>query len=159
MCGRSAYWTSVLFLCLCLVVLTSGCLFGGDDETTTTTRAANNTSATSEKPLGTSDDLPEAFTQAFQMRPLVILFHVPGNADDAAVLDTINRLRTSFGRYVFLTYDYKAPDAYGGLAQLLNVKSVPFVALIDGAGVLQKTFSGFVDEGTLNQALVNLGQD
>lgn len=160
MCGRSAYWTSALFLCLCVVVLTSGCLFGGDDDTTTTTTgAAGGPNATSEAPLGSSDDLPEAYTQAFQTRPLVVFFYVPGNADDVAVLDTLNRLRTSFGRYVFLTYDYKNPDAYGTLAQLLDVKSVPFLALIDGAGVLQRTYTGFVDEGTLNQALVNLGRD
>jgi hypothetical protein len=161
MFARSVYWTSVLFLCLCLLLLTSGCLFGGDDSTTTAppvTTPVGGT-GTTEKPLGSTDDLPDAWTQAFETRPIVVFFYVPGSADDASVLATVNRLRTSFDRYLFLTYDYKDPDAYGGLAQLLNVASVPFLALVDESGVLRKSFSGYVDEGTLNQALVNLGRD
>ena len=162
MFGRSSHWTSVLFLCLCVVLLTSGCIFGGDDEPTeptATTAASGGGTGTTKGPLGTSDDLPDAWTQAFQTRPIVVLFYVPGSADDASVLDSLNRLRTSFDRYEFLTYDYKDPVAYGGLAQLLGVKSVPCLKLVNGAGVLRETFTGYVDEGTLNQALVNLGRD
>ncbi len=162
MFGRRAYWTSVLFLCLCVVALTTGCIFGGDDETTkpsATTAAGGGGTGTTQGPLGTADDLPDVWVQAFQTRPIVVFFYVPGSADDTSVLDALNRLRTSFDRYEFLTYDYKDPEAYGGLAQLLGVKSVPCLKLVDGAGLLRETFNGYVDEGTLNQALVNLGRD
>lgn len=161
MFARRAYWTSVLFLSLFVVVLTSGCIFGGDTETTKppATTSATGGTGTTNAPLGTGEDLPDAWTQAFKARPVVVFFYVPGSADDTSVLDALNRLRTSFDRYEFLTYDYKEPAAYGGLAQLLGVKSVPCLKLVDGAGKLRTTFSGYVDEGTLNQALVNLGRD
>jgi thioredoxin-like negative regulator of GroEL len=146
-----------------VVALTSGCIFGGDDgkttRTTKTTAATGGGTGTTAAPLGTADDLPDAWTKAFQTRPIVVFFYVPGSADDASVLDALNRLRTSFDRYEFLIYDYKDPEAYGGLVQLLGVKSVPCLKLVDGAGILRQTFSGYVDEGTLNQALVNLGRD
>jgi hypothetical protein len=162
---RSAKWTSVLFLVLCVVVLTSGC-FGGGSKTTTTSKTVTTAGGGGSTGSGLEegavfepgDGTPEDVTGALGNRPIVIFFYIAGNADDTSVLDTVNRLRTSFDSYAFLLYDYKDPDAYGTLCQQLGVSYTPFLALIDGTGTLQNKFVGFVDEGTLNQALVNLGR-
>jgi hypothetical protein len=166
MFGRSAKWTSVLFLALCVVLLTAGCFGGGGGSDTTGKTATTDVGGGSTGGTGPEegetlqavDGAPTDFVAALENRPIVILFYIPGNADDTAVLDSVNRLRTSFDSYAFLLYDYKDPDAYGTLAQQLNVDYTPFLALVDGAGVLQKRFVGYVDEGTLNQTLVNLGR-
>jgi hypothetical protein len=169
MFARSAKWTSVLLLVLCLGLLTSGCFGGGGSATTTAATNADGTATTvagagngpglaEGTPIRASDEDPADFSDALQKRPIVVLFYVAGNADDTAVLDSVNRLRTSFNSYAFLLYDYKDPSAYGSLAQELNVEYAPFLALIDGSGILRNTFVGFVDEGTLNQSLVNLGR-
>ncbi len=160
---RRAQWTSILFLVLVVVLMTAGC-FGGDDSTTKTTRTvttgASGGGAGPEEGvvLRGADDEPAEFVDALENRPIVVLFYIAGNADDIKVLDTVNRLRTSFDSYVFLLYDYKDSDAYGSLAQELEVDYTPFLALVDASAVLQKRFVGFVDEGTLNQSLVNLGR-
>ena len=163
---RSVKWTSILFLALCLgvVLLTTGCLFGGGGSATTTLSIGTGgtvgtiTGAAEGQPLHAIDGLPQQFVQALANRPIVVLFYISGNADDTSVLDTVNRLSSSFSSYVFLTYDYKNPDSYGTLTSLLDIPYTPYVALIDGAGAVQKVFSGYVDEGSLNQALVNLGK-
>ena len=162
---RRAKWTSVLLLLLCLVLFTAGCFGGGGDSDTTTettgtvpTGAGSGDGLEEGTVLRAADDDPADFVNALENRPIVILFYIAGNADDTAVLDTVNRLRTSFDSYAFLLYDYKDPDAYGTLAQELGVNYTPFLVLVDGSAVLQKKFVGYVDEGTLNQSLVNLGR-
>ena len=166
MFSRSAQWTSVLILVVCVALLVGGCFGGGGDSDTTT----QTTGTVPTGSVGTGDgpgegsvleataDDPADFANALGSRPIVILFYIPGNADDTKVLDTVNKLRTAFNSYTFLLYDYKNPEAYGALAQELKVEYTPYVALIDATGVLQKVFVGFVDEGSLNQTLVNLGR-
>ncbi len=162
MSGRSRQLIVVLLL-LSLVLLTVGCFGGGGSTQTTRTTAANGggtgTSLAPGEPVSLIEGLPAEFADALGKRPIVVLFYVSGSADDKAVLDTLNRLKSSFGQYAFLIYDYKQPDAYGTLAQLLNVDYPPYLELINAAGIPQKIFKGFVDEGTLNQSLVNLGRE
>ena len=164
MFSRSAQRTSVMLLVLAVALLTSGCLFGGDDSPTSTASTIPTGSVGSGigpvegAVIEATDDDPAEFVDALQSRPLVILFYIAGNADDTKVLDTVNKLRTAFNSYTFLLYDYKDPVAYGTLAQELEVDYTPYLALIDATGVLQKLFVGYVDEGTLNQSLVNLGR-
>jgi hypothetical protein len=67
-------------------------------------------------------------------------------------------LKTSFGQYEFLVYDYKLPNDYGDLSTLLGVGYPPELILVDKTGVVQKVYNGYIDEGTLNQGLVNLGR-
>ena len=47
---------------------------------------------------------------------------------------------------------------YGDLSTLLKVQYPPKVVLVDGTGTIQEIWNGYVDEGSLNQSLVNLGQ-
>ena len=165
MSGRSRQLIVVLLLAT-LALLTIGC-FGGGGSTQTTAIGTLVTSSGGSVGTGTLSDqevltiidgLPAEFTAAFQKRPIVVLFYVPGNADDKSVLDSLNRLKSSFAQYTFLLYDYKKPDSYGTLAQLLKVDYPPFLVLTDAAGHARKIFKGYVDEGTLNQELVNLGR-
>ena len=162
MFGRSLKWTLVLLFALSVVLMTGGCLFGGGSTTTTlgtpTGIGTTTTPAVVGDILQPIEGLPVGFSQALTKQPIVVLFYVPGNADDTSVLDTINKLRASFGTYLFLTYDYKAPDSYGTLTNVFDISYAPYLALIDGKGALKQVFSGYVDEGTLNQSLVNLGK-
>ena len=86
--------------------------------------------------LQATDDDPADFVSALTNRPIVILFYIAGNADDTKVLDTVNKLRTSFNSYAFLLYDYRDPEAYGSLAQEFQVDYTPFLALVDSSGTL-----------------------
>ena len=68
------------------------------------------------------------------------------------------RVQADFPDYTFLTYDYKNPSAYGDLSMLLQVNYPPEIVLIDRAGTVRNIWNGYVDEGTLKQCLINLGQ-
>ncbi|OFW57166.1 MAG: hypothetical protein A2133_09055 [Actinobacteria bacterium RBG_16_64_13] len=164
----------ILVLAILTSLLLAGCFGGGGGDTETTRRtdttagpgggsgngSGNGTGELSDvELLDVIDGLPEDFVQAYSSRPIVVLFYIPGNADDTSVVDTVNRLKSSFDRYAFLLYDYKDPNAYGTLSQLLKVSYPPYIVLIDGAGYPQRVFTGYVDEGTLNQSLVNLGRE
>jgi hypothetical protein len=152
----------LLLLALFVTLFTIGC--GGEEEETTTTSGAVTTLPSGSGGGGsvvggniiTTEDTPPAFVEAYGVKPIVLLFYVPGAADDLKVMETLEALENSFSAYVFLAYDYKTPDAYGNLSSLLDVGYPPEVILIDRQGVIQEVWNGYVDEGTLNQALVNL---
>jgi hypothetical protein len=89
----------------------------------------------------------------------VLLLYVPGGTDDVAVIESLDRLKPSFGRYRFLEYDYSIPEWYGDLPTLLGVTYPPEMILIDSSGIIRTVWNGSVDEGSLNQGLVNLGSE
>ena len=91
-------------------------------------------------------------------RPVVLLFYVAGSSDDAQVLASLQKLQPEFSSYTFGIYDYKTPSAYGDLSTMLQVNYPPELILIDGKGTIKEIWNGFVDEGTMNQSLVNLGK-
>ncbi|MFH0917453.1 MAG: hypothetical protein V1912_13545 [bacterium] len=168
MSGRSTL-LAVLIVLLLAATLSLGC--GGGDEVITTsstiavtptlppggsTGTVNDLLFTS---LTTTEDTPREYVEAVEQgRPVVLLFYVTGSADDASVLESLTRLQSAFGDYVFLLYDYKTPSVYGDLSTLLKVSYPPELVLVDGTGTIQEIWNGYVDEGTLNQSLVNLGQ-
>jgi hypothetical protein len=90
---------------------------------------------------------------------LVVLFYVAGGRDDEAVLANLKELEPSFGAYTFFYYEYGDTEAYGDLSLLLEVDYEPTLVFIDRTGVVRKVWTGFVDSGSLNQSLVNLGRD
>ena len=165
---RGTYLIVALLLLAWTTAVVAGC--GGEEETTTTTNNAVATtvppSGSTEskddvlgKPLATTDSTPTEYTEAVaQGRPVVLLFYVPGSVDDVQVLDSLTALQEDFDQYVFLLYDYSLPSAYGDLSSLLGVGYPPELVLVDGLGVPREIWNGYVDEGTLNQSLVNLGQ-
>jgi hypothetical protein len=91
-----------------------------------------------------------------QHKPVVLLFYAPGGSDDSKVLQALTALTPRFPTAFISQYDYKAPDTYGDLGQVLQVGYLPTTVLIDASATVTQVFSGYVDEGTLNQSLVNL---
>ena len=166
MSGRSRQKFGVLLVILLVTLSAYGCGGGGGrDATTTSLSGATPTAPTGSGGQGvigatirTTRETPEEFTEAYEQTPVVVLFYVPGNADDRSVLESLNRLKSSFSGYTFLVYDYKLPDAYGDLSTLLTIGYPPELILIDKAGVIRRVWNGYVDEGSLNQGLVDLGR-
>jgi len=167
MSGRSRQTMVLPLLILAISFLAWGC-GGGDVDTTSTSRPVATTEpagsgAGADALVGTipktTADTPTEYVQAVdQGRPVVVLFYVPGGVDDAKVLENVTKLQAGFADYVFLLYDYKAPDAYGDLSTLLKVNYPPELVLVAGNGTIREIWNGYVDEGTLNQGMVNLGQ-
>jgi hypothetical protein len=154
-------------------VIAAGC--GGGDDTPTTVATVSTTpvtavTTTAEPATTTSvstgvsqsteldDGMPTKYVESFGQRPIVVLFYVPGGVEDEKVLKVVNELSVTFREYTFLTYDYRVPAAYGDLAQALEITYQPQLVLIDRHANKYKVWSGYVDKGTLNQSLVNLGR-
>jgi hypothetical protein len=170
MSGRSRQWAVVLLVVTGLTLFLAGCGVGGGSSTTSSSLA--NTTRTTATPsvgsaiedllltkLATTKDTPEEYVAAIgQARPVVLLFYVPGNVDDTKVKEAFDAVQPDFPDYTFLTYDYKSPSAYGNLSMLLKVNYPPEIVLVDKAGTVRSIWNGYVDEGTLKQCLINLGQ-
>jgi hypothetical protein len=166
---RVLRWMS---LCAMIVVLAglllSGCGGGGDATTTTAppVTAAPGGGATAPTAPGAAatpailtvtENTPADVKSALeQKKPLVLMFYSPGGSDDTRVLQSLTKLTPRFPTAFISQYDYKAPDTYGDLGQVLQVGNLPSVVLIDASANVTQVFSGFVDEGTLNQSMVNL---
>jgi len=162
-----------------VALLAVGCGGGGDDKTTTTKKTTATTEAAGgsvDEPadvqigppdgeplvddyIPTTNDTPSDFVAALgKGAPIVLLFYVTGGADDAVVMESLDRLEPSFSRFEFFRYDYSLPDKYGDLSTLLGVTYPPELILIDRSGIIRDRWTGYVDEGTLNQGLVNLSR-
>jgi hypothetical protein len=169
MSRRSRQLAALLTVLLLVAVFAWGCGSGGGESTTTT---GGDGAATTLPPVATStpgntlvgtqlkttDSTPREYVDAIaQGHPVVILFYVSAGADDAKVLDSISSLQPSFPNYVFLLYDHQLPDSYGDLSTLLKVSYPPELIYLDSTGTIKEIWNGYVDRGTINQSLVNLG--
>jgi hypothetical protein len=173
---RRVYGFLAALLCFGLVsFVLVGCFFDGDDggestDTTAGTTVPSDGSTTSEDPSATDstssttegpvlvNGLPREYVESLGMRPIVVIFYVPGGIDDEKVLKSVRESQTVYGNYTFLVFDYRTPNRYGDLAQELGVDYPPHVVLIDRNGVVRTVWSGFVDKATLNQTLLTLGR-
>jgi hypothetical protein len=167
MSERSRQLTGFLTLLVLLMVVVSACGSGGSTDTTsglTSTTLGSIPTTPTDSIVGmqieATDSTPAEYVDAIQQgKPVVILFYVTGAADDAKVLEAVNTLQGSFSNYAFLLYDYKTPDTYGDLSTLLQVNYPPELVLVDGTGTVKTVLNGYIDEGTINQSLVNLGNE
>ena len=180
--GRSRQLLWVLLLVLLVTAAAVGCGGGGGTDTDSTiappvTNPGSSGGGDSEglidvqvvppkgeriadETIATTDETPTEFVDALvAATPIVLLFYVAGGADDTAVMESLDRLEPSFNRYEFLRYDYSLPDKYGDLSTLLGVTYPPELILLDRSGIIRKVWTGYVDEGSLNQTLVNLGRE
>jgi hypothetical protein len=161
----------VLLLAIGVSILLAGCGGSSDGDSTTSSSVAKTTRTTAPQSIGsavadllmtklaTTQDTPEAYVAAVgEAKPIAILFYVPGSVDDGKVLDVFKNVQADFPEYTFLVYDYKNPVAYGDLSLLLQVNYPPEIVLIDRAGAVRNIWNGYVDEGTLKQCLINIGQ-
>jgi uncharacterized protein YceK len=167
MSPRSRQSAVALILLFLITALMSGC--GSDSDQTTTTRPVgttttaapsgqNGTEALIGTQLKTTEDTPHEYIEAVRAsQPIVKLFYVAAGEDDQRVLENLESLQSEFPGYAFLLYDVADPEAYGDLSTLLKVDYPPAVILVDSTGTVDSVWNGFVDVGTLNQSLVNLG--
>ena len=171
---RRVYGFMAAAMCFGLVsCMLVGCFWGEDEpaSATTDTAAASSTTATSETDGTTSsemttttvgpeliDGLPRDYVESLGERPIVVLFYVRGGVDDEEVLTSVEESEEIYSNYTFLAFDYRLPDKYGDLAQELAVDYPPHTVLIDRHGAIRTVWSGYVDKGTLNQTLLNLGR-
>jgi hypothetical protein len=167
MLGRSSRRLVVLLIVGLAAFFLSSCGGGSEDTTSTTTGGVMTTlpsggSGGVDARIGwqilPTADSPQAFVDVYQTQPVVALFYVPGGRDDETVLENLGALHPSFGAYTFFTYNYSDPEAYGDLATLFAVDYSPLIVMIDRKGIIRTIWSGFVDQGSLNQSLVNLGR-
>lgn len=165
MSGRSVRPLGLLVILVLTGLFAWGCT-PGDGQTTTTVAApgilppppGENGRGLLDTTIVPTESTPKEFTEAVaQGRPVVILFYIPGGTDDQKVLDSVRALQPSFAEYVFLLYDHKSAGAYGDLSMLLAVDYPPQLVLVDSTGTIREIWNGYVDEGTINQGLVNLG--
>lgn len=174
---RRVYGLSAAVLCIVLAsVMFAGCFGSGDEPSTvssetTVSTASDTTSETSSESTTTSveqttttetfdlvDGLPRAYVESYRQRPIVVLFYVPGGVEDEKVLQAIKESQAAYGSYTFLIFDYRVPAAYGDLSKSLSVGYPPYTVLFDRHGEVRTVWEGFVDKGTLNQTLINLGK-
>ena len=168
---RALGWMAVCAMIVALAgIALTGC--GGGDEATTSTTVTPTTLAPAAgdgeaattgaavlvgTALAVTENTPADVKSALdQKQPLVLMFYAPGGSDDTKVLQSLTALTPKFPTAFIAQYDYKAPDAYGDLGQLLQIGYLPEVVLIDSSATVTQVFSGYVDEGSLNQSLVNL---
>jgi hypothetical protein len=168
MSGRSKQLTIMLVVAVVIAALALGlgCGSSASEETATTVSlvpatgkviGSNSRDRLIDSKLNTTSESPQAYTDAVEQgRPIVLLFYVPGQVDDGKVLASVQTLQASFADYVFLIYNYKDPSAYGDLSTLLDVDYPPEIILVRADGTVKKILSGYQDQGSINQELVNL---
>ena len=166
MMPRAGRISAVVLSIVFLAALAAGCFGAGGQtsgSTSYTSVPSSGTTATSVQASTTDtaqlvNGLPAAYADALGKRPIVVLFYVPGGVDDEQVLSTVRGLQSTYSAYTFLLYDYRIPSAYGDLSEKLAIDYQPEIVLIDRHGEKQNVWSGYVDKGTLNQTLLNLGR-
>jgi hypothetical protein len=170
---RRMFRFSAVLLCIGLATsILTGC-FGASEDTVNTTVpvpvtssdvAATTLSVPTTEASTLVDGLPRQYAEALTLRPIVLVFYAPGGVDDEKVLSAVRELQTTYSSYTFLMYDYRMPAAYGDLTKEikanynLDVGYLPSTFLIRRDGTAATKWSGYVDKGTLNQALINLGR-
>ncbi|OPZ78627.1 MAG: hypothetical protein BWY79_00721 [Actinobacteria bacterium ADurb.Bin444] len=156
----AAAW--VIILLTFTLVLAAGC---GDGTTPTT--SAPVTPPTTHKsgagPVGeqlvASDNTPVELAQALTTKnPVVILIYVAGGSSDELVRQSLTKIAPKFPDVTFLMYNYNNPKEYGDIVGSLGVHYPPFAAFVDKGNVVRYLTTGFVDEGVLNQYVVNIRQ-
>ena len=162
-------------LVLLLVGGVVGCGGGGDEQSTATTVVTTAAKASAPAPaaeaaddvsqvavgltLEPTDLTPDEITAALkEHRPIVVLFYVSTGADDSEVRTALDALKPQYADVLFVTYDYSDAKAYGDLAQQLKINYPPQTMFIDSKGMVRSMTSGYADEGTLNQHVVNIRQ-
>lgn len=164
----------LVLLAVAALLGVAGCGGGGEAQNTPTTQVAAAPVATIPAAnalppeqfsdligtkLAPSDQTPADVRKALSDgRPLALLVFVPASTDDDAVRAAFNKLKGQHKDVTFLAYDFKQPQKYGDLPQLLQVQYPPQLVFVDGEGVVRGALTGFADEATINQQVANIAQ-
>ncbi len=164
---------AVLAIALVAVLFAAGC--GGGDTTSTpatpattagasgaagATNAAASSTQTPESLIGQvitpTDRSPKEFQTAISnRRPVVVTFYMTGPADDSQVRTAVTALESRYkGQVDFFDYQYTDGSRYGDLTRLLKVNTTPAVIVINKQGKVQEAWSGYVDQKSIEQGIV-----
>lgn len=161
--------TAVLMIALAVFLL-AGC-GGGEEETAPPPKAEKKSSNNKQVTLEPSDmpenlvgqaivptkDSPEDFVRAMdEKRPIMVTFYMtPGPTDDSDVKSSVNALEGRYrGQMEFFDYLYSDGDNYKDLVTLLSVNTTPTVVIINRQGTVQRAWTGYVDEQSIEQGIV-----
>lgn len=169
--------TATALIMVLVVFLLAGC-GGGEDETTQpVTRAAASNGADGSKAsskakasaedvsqpemlidqvIVPTEDSPEDFNESIEKRqPIAVTFYQLGPSDDADVRTAMNSLESRYkGQMDFYTYLYSDGERYKDLATLLLVDTTPTVVIINEESRVQRAWTGYADEDSLEQGIV-----
>lgn len=150
--------------------LFAGCGGGDEDTAPPPKQAKTNTSAsaaaTKSEPAEMPEDLvgqtvsptkdsPENFNKAIEdQRPILVMFYLPAPYDDSQVRSSVMTLQGRYrGQMEFFTYLYSDAQTYQDLATVLRVNSTTAVIIINRQGVVQRAWTGYVDEESIEQGI------
>lgn len=156
-------WAAVLSLAL-VAFLFSAC--GGEDQTAATPTVAVKTTAKAGssttkpesligQPIVATDQSPKNFQSSLgSRRPIVVTFYMTGPSDDNQVRSSIQTLESRYrGQVDFEDYLFSDGDKYGDLPTLLKINSTPSVVMINKQSRVQRAWTGFVDQSSLEQGI------
>lgn len=166
--NRSHKLLAAVLMIALAVFLFAGCGGGGED--TAPPPKAEKKSSNKQVVLEPSDmpenlvgqaivptkDSPEDFVRAIdEKRPIVVTFYMPAPTDDSDVRSSVMSLEGRYrGQVDFFNYLYSDAQGYKDLVTLLNVNSTPTVVIINRQGAVQRAWTGYVDEPSIEQGIV-----
>lgn len=133
---------------------------GGNASASTTAAAAGAPSQMAEEMIGQAvvptENTPEDFTEAIENeRTVVVTFYMPSPTDDNQVRSSVMTLQGRYrGQVEFFSYLYSDSQSYKDLVNILNVNSTPTVVVINRDGVVQRAWTGYADEESIEQGIV-----
>lgn len=168
--GRMSVIHKFLVTALTLALVTflfAGC--GGEESATATKAAAK--AKTAKTAAAAGKDTPESlldqvivpteqspgdFRKSLEnRRPVVVTFYMSSPADDTKVRSAVNTLESRYkGQADFYTYLYTDGSKYGDLTILLRVNTTPTVVIINKQAKVQRAWSGYADEDSIEQGIV-----
>jgi hypothetical protein len=104
-----------------------------------------------------NQNLPDDFNESLESRrPIAVTFYMLGPDDDARVRTAMTRMESKYkGQMDFYTYLYSDGERYKGLASLLLVNTTPTVIMINEESRVTVGWTGYADEQSLEQMVVN----
>lgn len=163
--------TATVLLLATVAFLFAGC---GEEEqkaptvapkTTGTTKASGTGGTSTSKPellvdqlIVPTDQTPKDFRKSLESRrPIVVTFYMTGTtapADDNKVRSAISNLEGRYrGQVDFYDYLFSDAERFGDLTTLLKVNTTPTVVMINKQAKVQRAWTGYVDDKSLEQGI------
>ena len=103
-----------------------------------------------------TEQSPQDFKKSLEnRRPVVVTFYLSGPSDDSQVRSYINKLESRFkGQADFYTFLYTDGQKYGDLNIVLRVNTTPTVVIINKQAKVQRAWTGYADEESIEQGIV-----
>lgn len=166
--NRSYKLIAAVLVMVLTVFLFVGC-GGSDDENNAPPKKSSTSSKTTSSlpPVDLPENLigqlvkptsnsPSDFSTAIaDHQPIVVTFYMPAPDDDSKVRSSIMNLQGQYnGQVEFFSYLYSDSQSYQDLSALLMVNATPTVVVINRQGVVQRAWTGYVDEKSIEQGIV-----